>query len=329
MSPDPSPLNPSPPPNPPWPDPPPMPGPPPPADSMTGGRQGGQGRIDDFTRKGLRTAVALSTASCLMSMDVLPLWSPIDLQTLLHSPGEPSCKIHLSVVPVLDRVACELRGRHAGVDAVGRVGDDGEPGELRRSRGEVSPAAPGHRLQLHGRRAQGESVQRASCREKGACVWARYACVWMSWASGRLPEGRRVRVCEWGMRVCEWGMRVCEWGMRVWVCVWMTWVCAAPEGSAVHVCEWGVIVGVGVLPAKMFDCVWVRCVQVWVFGSEVCLWRDTLSRVPLWEWVTGQAYRHVCVVCDCECVSMMCFSFCPSNCLHFLNKHPSRDFNHF
>ncbi len=28
------------------------------------GRQGGQGRIDDITGKGLRTAVALSTASC-------------------------------------------------------------------------------------------------------------------------------------------------------------------------------------------------------------------------------------------------------------------------
>ncbi len=35
----------------------------PPVDSMTCGRQGGQGRIDDITGKGLRTAVALSTAS--------------------------------------------------------------------------------------------------------------------------------------------------------------------------------------------------------------------------------------------------------------------------
>ncbi len=31
---------------------------------MTCGRQGGQGRMDDITGKGLRTAVALSTASC-------------------------------------------------------------------------------------------------------------------------------------------------------------------------------------------------------------------------------------------------------------------------
>ncbi len=31
------------------------------------GRQGGQGRIDDITGKGLRTAVALGTASCLLS----------------------------------------------------------------------------------------------------------------------------------------------------------------------------------------------------------------------------------------------------------------------
>ncbi len=31
---------------------------------MTCGTQGGQGRIDDTTGKGLRTAVALSTASC-------------------------------------------------------------------------------------------------------------------------------------------------------------------------------------------------------------------------------------------------------------------------
>ncbi len=35
---------------------------------MTGGRQGGQGKIDDNYRcKGLRTAVALSTASCSLS----------------------------------------------------------------------------------------------------------------------------------------------------------------------------------------------------------------------------------------------------------------------
>ncbi len=37
---------------------------PPSTDSMTCGKQGGQGRIDDITGKGLRTAVALSTASC-------------------------------------------------------------------------------------------------------------------------------------------------------------------------------------------------------------------------------------------------------------------------
>ncbi len=39
---------------------------------MTCGRQGGQGRIDDITGKGLRTAVALSTASyshLLMQID--------------------------------------------------------------------------------------------------------------------------------------------------------------------------------------------------------------------------------------------------------------------
>ncbi len=36
----------------------------PPVACMTCGRQGGQGRIDDITGKGLRTAVALSTASC-------------------------------------------------------------------------------------------------------------------------------------------------------------------------------------------------------------------------------------------------------------------------
>ncbi len=33
------------------------------------GRQGGQGRIDDITGKGLRTAVALSTASCFLCGD--------------------------------------------------------------------------------------------------------------------------------------------------------------------------------------------------------------------------------------------------------------------
>ncbi len=49
---------------PPSPNPPPPAWTPPPMDSMTSGRQGGQGRIDDITGKGLRTAVALSTASC-------------------------------------------------------------------------------------------------------------------------------------------------------------------------------------------------------------------------------------------------------------------------
>ncbi len=39
---------------------------PPSLDSISGRRQGGQGRIDDITGKGLRTAVALSTASCLV-----------------------------------------------------------------------------------------------------------------------------------------------------------------------------------------------------------------------------------------------------------------------
>ncbi len=52
-------MSPAPSPNP-LPDPPsPLPDPPPPWR-----RQGGQGRIDDITRKGLRTAIALSTASC-------------------------------------------------------------------------------------------------------------------------------------------------------------------------------------------------------------------------------------------------------------------------
>ncbi len=44
--------------------PPPPPNPPPQLDPPQT-RQGGQGRIDDITGKGLRTAVALSTASCL------------------------------------------------------------------------------------------------------------------------------------------------------------------------------------------------------------------------------------------------------------------------
>ncbi len=37
---------------------------------MTCGRQGGQGRINDITGKGLRTAVVLSTASCLKFVEV-------------------------------------------------------------------------------------------------------------------------------------------------------------------------------------------------------------------------------------------------------------------
>ncbi len=54
---------------------PPQPNPPPHGQTLTHGpplppdlrgRQGGQGRIDDITGKGLRTAVALSTASCLI-----------------------------------------------------------------------------------------------------------------------------------------------------------------------------------------------------------------------------------------------------------------------
>ena len=52
----------------------PLPDPPPPArphthtHTHTRGRQGGQGRIDDITGKGLRTAVALSTACCFQFM---------------------------------------------------------------------------------------------------------------------------------------------------------------------------------------------------------------------------------------------------------------------
>ncbi len=46
--------------------------PPPPTNPLCNQRQGGQGRIDDITSKGLRTAVALSTASCCVHNDSFP-----------------------------------------------------------------------------------------------------------------------------------------------------------------------------------------------------------------------------------------------------------------
>ncbi len=69
----PSPLNPPPLPNPPDPAQTPLPLDPPAPEPSCHGRQGGQGRIDDITGKGLHTAVALSTASC--SLRPLPFSS--------------------------------------------------------------------------------------------------------------------------------------------------------------------------------------------------------------------------------------------------------------
>ncbi len=70
-------------PSPPPPDPPPLPDPPH-TDSMTGGRQGGQLRIDEQGRIiGLRTAVALSTASYFVLF-----WAPcLEVRAALHQFG--------------------------------------------------------------------------------------------------------------------------------------------------------------------------------------------------------------------------------------------------